>query len=137
MHHNNRDIPPDVLECMTEVRYIYIVSYNIFCNGEEKMETVTARVPEELFRDIVEIERQEKAERAEVIRKLLDRAVREWKLKRSLEMLREGKTTFRTAAKMAGLTYVEMFDEVERAGIPIRYSMAELQADLSELKKRK
>jgi predicted HTH domain antitoxin len=101
------------------------------------METVTARVPEELFRDIVEIERQEKAERAEVIRKLLDRAVREWKLKRSLEMLREGKTTFRTAAKMAGLTYVEMLDEVERAGIPIRYSMAELQADLSELKKRK
>ncbi len=101
------------------------------------METVTARVPEELFRDIIEIERQEKAERAEVIRKLLDRAVRGWKLKRSLEMLRDGKITFRTAAKMAGLTYVELLDEVERAGIPIGYSVAELQADLAGLKKRK
>lgn len=101
------------------------------------METVTARVPEELFRDIIEIERQEKSERAEVIRKLLDGAVRRWKLKKSLEMLRDGKTTFRTAAKMAGLTYVELLDEVERAGIPIGYSVAELQADLAELKKRK
>lgn len=98
---------------------------------------MTARVPDELFRDIVEIERQEKTERAEVIRKLLDGAVRGWKLKRSLEMLRDGKITFRTAAKLAGLTYVELLDQVERAGIPIGYSVAELQADLAELKKRK
>ena len=102
-----------------------------------KMETVTARIPEALFRDLKEIEREEKAERAEVIRKLLDDAVREWKVKKALEKLREGKITFRTAAKLAGLTYVQMLDQVERAGIPIGYSMQELQADLAEPMRKK
>jgi len=101
------------------------------------METVTARVPEDLFRDIKEIEKEDKAERAEVIRKLLDGAVREWKLRRALEKLREGHVTLRTAAKLAGLTYVEMLDQVAEAGIPIGYSIAELQADLAGLKKEK
>lgn len=98
---------------------------------------MTARVPEELFRDIEEIEIEEKAERAEVIRKLLNDAVREWKLKKALEKLRSGRITFRTAAKMAGLTYVEMLDQVEKANIPIAYSMVELQADLAMLEKEK
>jgi len=102
-----------------------------------KMETVTARVPEVLFQDIKEIEKEEKTERAEVIRKLLDDAVKEWKLKKALEKLRDGRITFRTAAKIAGLTYVEMLDQVEKASIPIGYSVADLQADLSALKKRK
>lgn len=101
------------------------------------MGVVTARVPEDLFQDIREIEREEKAERAEVIRRLLDEAVSRWKLKKALEKLRDGKITFRTAAKMAGLTYIELLDQVERADIPIKYSMADLQADLAELKREK
>jgi len=108
----------------------------MYCNGD-KVETITARIPDDLFRAIREIELEEKAERAEIIRKLLDKAVREWKLSRALEMLRNGKTTFRTAAKMAGLTYVEMLDEVERSGIPIDYSATELQTDLAVLRKER
>lgn len=102
-----------------------------------KMETVTARIPEALFRNLQQIEREEKAERAEIIRKLLDDAVKGWKVKKALEKLREGKVTFRTAAKLAGLTYVQMLDQVERAGIPIGYSVRELQADLAKLKRKK
>lgn len=101
------------------------------------MGVITARVPDDLFQDIKEIEREEKAERAEVVRKLLDKAIDEWKLKRAIEMLKDGRITFRTAAKKAGLTYVEMLDQVERAGIPIGYSVADLQADLAELKRKK
>jgi predicted HTH domain antitoxin len=100
------------------------------------MGTVIARIPEELSKDIKMIEREEKTEQAQVIRKLLCNAVREWKLKKALEKL-SGRITFRTATKLAGLTYVEMLDQVERAGIPITYSIEELQTDLAMLKKEK
>jgi len=39
------------------------------------MEVLTTRIPDDLLRDIQEIEKDERSERAEVVRKLLDRAV--------------------------------------------------------------
>lgn len=101
------------------------------------MKTVTARVPKELLQDIKEIEREEKTERAEVVRRLLDDAAKRWKLKKALDKLREGNITLRTAAKIAGLSYLEMLDEAERAGITIGYDLSNLQADLEMLKKEK
>ncbi|KXB02239.1 hypothetical protein AKJ44_01045 [candidate division MSBL1 archaeon SCGC-AAA261F17] len=101
------------------------------------METVTARIPKDLLQDLKEIESEEKTERAEVIRKLLDDAVKEWKVKKALEKLRDGKVTFRTAAKLAGLTYVQMLDQAEQANIPLEYSMKDLEADLVKLKGKK
>jgi len=95
-----------------------------------KVQTVTTRVPDEIYQDIKKIESEEKTERAEVIRRLLAEAIKRWKLKRALDTLREGKVTLRSAAKLAGLTYIEMIDEVEKAGIPIDYTMADLQLDL-------
>jgi predicted HTH domain antitoxin len=62
------------------------------------------------------IESEEKAERAEVIRRLLEDAIKRWKLKKALDYLREGRMTLRSAAKLAGLTYIEMMDEAEKAG---------------------
>ncbi|KXB03494.1 hypothetical protein AKJ48_03825 [candidate division MSBL1 archaeon SCGC-AAA261O19] len=101
------------------------------------METITARIPKDLLQDLKEIESEEKTERAEVIRKLLDGAVKEWKVKKALEKLRDGKVTFRTAAKLAGLTYVQMLDQAEQANIPLEYSMKDLEADLVKLKGKK
>lgn len=63
-------------------------------------------------------------------------AIKRWKLKRALDTLREGKITLRSAAKLAGLTYIEMMDEVEKAGIPADYSIADLQLDLETVKKK-
>lgn len=100
------------------------------------LQTITTRVPEEMYRDIKKIEGEEKTERAEVIRKLLAEAIKRWKLKKALEFLREGKMTFRSAAKLAGLTYVEMLDEVERAGVPVGYTVSDLQLDLEAIKKK-
>jgi len=66
----------------------------------------------------------------------LAEAIKRWKLKRALDTLREGKITLRSAAKLAGLTYIEMMDEVEKAGIPADYSIADLQLDLETVKKK-
>jgi predicted HTH domain antitoxin len=55
--------------------------------------------------------------------------------KEALEYLREGRMTLRSAAKLAGLTYLEMMDEAEKAGIPLNYITADLQLDLKAIKK--
>lgn len=101
------------------------------------METITARVPDEIYQDIKRIEEEEKTERAEVIRRLLSDAIKRWKLKKALDMLRDGKATLRTAAKHAGLTYIEMLDEAEAIGIPIGYTPSDLKLDLEAVKKEK
>jgi len=100
------------------------------------LQTITTRVADEIYLDIKKIESEEKTERAEVIRRLLAEAIKRWKLKKALENLREGKMTIRTAAKLAGLTYIEMMDEVEKADIPIEYTLADLQLDLEAVKKK-
>ena len=101
-----------------------------------RLQTITTRVPDEIYQDIKKIEIEEKAERAEVIRRLLADAIKRWKLKRALDDLREGKMTLRSAAKSAGLTYIQMMDEAEKASIPIGYTMADLQLDLEAVKKK-
>lgn len=101
------------------------------------METVTARIPEELLRDIRKIESEEGTERAEVIRKLLAEAVRAWKMRKALEMVRERKASMRTAARYAGVKYLELLDEIEKETIPIDYTLSELRADLEALKKER
>lgn len=102
----------------------------------KRLQTITTRVPDEIYQDIKKIEGEEKAERAEVIRRLLAEAIKRRKLKRALETLREGKMTLRSAAKLAGLTYIEMMDEVEKAGIPVDYTVANLRIELDAIKKK-
>ena len=98
------------------------------------MKTVTARIPDSLLKDLEGIEREEKAERANIIRRLLDNAVKNWKIKGALHKLNDGRITRRTAAKQAGLTYVEMLDRAKEADISVGYSMEDLQRDLTGLK---
>jgi len=81
------------------------------------MEVLTTRIPEDLLEAIREIERDERAERAEVVRRLLDRAVHEWKLAKALRMISEGRWTVRRAAKFAGLGYHEILEKMSEQGI--------------------
>ncbi len=100
------------------------------------MKTVTTRVSEDLLKKLEKIEREEKADRAAIIRKLLDNAVRDWELDRALDKLRKGRITLRTAARKAGLTYVEMLDRAKKAGIQIGYTTEDLQNDLAEIEEQ-
>ncbi|KXA91044.1 hypothetical protein AKJ57_02720 [candidate division MSBL1 archaeon SCGC-AAA259A05] len=97
------------------------------------MKTITTRISEDLLEKLEEIEREEKADRAAVIRRLLDKAVGNWKVEKALDELREGRTTLRTAARKADLTYVEMLDRAKEAGIQLGYTAEDLRDDLAEL----
>ncbi len=97
------------------------------------MKTITTRISEDLLKKLEEIEQDEKADRATIIRKLLDKAVGDWKIEKALEELREGRITLRTAARKAELTYVEMLDRAKEAGIQLGYTAEDLQNDLANL----
>lgn len=94
------------------------------------MKVITARIPDKEVHDLLLIEREEKIDRAEAIRKLLADSIKKWKIEKALSLLKERKATIRTAARLAEISYVEMMDLASDSGIDIGYSLKELQKDL-------
>ena len=93
------------------------------------MKVITARIEDAYFEDLKRIEKEEQTERAEVMRKLLANAIKGWKMKKAMELLRGHKITLRKAAEDAGVSYVEMLDQASQEGIASGYTLKELQKD--------
>ena len=95
------------------------------------MKVISVRIEEKQFEDMKRIEREEQTERAEVMRKLLANAIKEWKVKKALELLKEHKATLRRAAKLADVSYIEILGLASKADIDIGYSLKDLRKDLA------
>lgn len=93
------------------------------------MKIVTVRIDDKYFEDLREIEKDEQIERAEVMRKLLAKAIKEWKIKKALDLLKEHKITLRKAASIADVTYSEIIDLASKVDIDIGYDLKELRKD--------
>ncbi len=92
------------------------------------MNVVTARVNEETYKDLKYLMSVEQVDQAELIRRLLDKAVAEEKMQLALSKLREQKITIRKAAELAGVSYTEMFDRANEENIDCGYSLEDLSA---------
>jgi predicted HTH domain antitoxin len=100
-------------------------------------EVVSTRVPEDMARDLVEIEKEEQSDRATVVRKLLSKAISQWKLERALSLYGDGKITLWKAALIAGLSLWEMVEIVRKRKIPVRYAFDDFREDFeAALKER-
>ena len=95
------------------------------------MKVITSRIPEKYFKDLEMIQKEEKIDRAEAVRRLLTKAISEWKKERVLTLLKDHKITIRTAASMADVTYIEMLELAQH--IDIGYDLEELERDLETL----
>jgi len=94
-------------------------------------EIISTRIPDDVARDLKQIENEEKTDRATIIRKLLTRAIEEWKTERSLRLYQEGKITLWRAARLAGVTLREMMEQAARRGIQFRYTAKDLEEDIN------
>ncbi len=94
------------------------------------LEVLTTRVPDDLLKAIREIEREDRAERAEVVRRLLDKAVRDWRIAKALKMVQEGRWTLRRASAFAGLKYYEILDRMAETGVDSGPTLRELREGL-------
>ena len=94
-------------------------------------EIISTRIPEEIARDLKEIEKEEQTDRATLVRKLLARAIEQWKMERALRLYREGKVTLWRAAKLGGITLREMMELAAKQGIQFKYTSKDLEEDIN------
>jgi len=91
---------------------------------------IATRIDRELLAQIKQIEKEMRAGRAEVIRQLLDEGVKQYRLRRALALLREGKVTVSRAAEMAGVSVWDIVEFMRSKKIPIPYGAEELRKSL-------
>lgn len=70
--------------------------------------------------------------RAEALRRLIDRGLRETRLDLAMDLLRLGKVTRGKAAEIAGVEIHDILEQVRVRGIPNGYTGADLDRDLRE-----
>jgi predicted HTH domain antitoxin len=96
----------------------------------KKEQIVGSRLPEELLKDLETIERLEQTDRSTTVRKLLHRAVGEWKREYYARQYGEGKMTLARAAAEAGVSLWEMMDYVRQKKIAAQYDLEEFRKDV-------
>ncbi|SNQ60668.1 UPF0175 family protein [Candidatus Methanoperedens nitratireducens] len=79
--------------------------------------SVSARIPEDVFKELEAFMREESLEKSASIRKLLAEGLQHWKEERALKSLEEGKVSFLKASEMAGLSVWDFTDLVREKGI--------------------
>jgi len=95
-----------------------------------EMRATSVRLPKEMLDEIERLSREEGVDRGTLIRRLLADSLREYRIRRALELYRDGRVSLWRAAEMAGITYREALEELKRRNIPFRYGPEDLEADL-------
>ena len=91
---------------------------------------IATRVDRELLEQIEQIEKEVRADRSEVIRRLLDEGVKQYQTKKAIELLRDGKVTVSRAAEIAGVSIWDMLEIMHMKKIPIPYGAEDLRKSL-------
>jgi predicted HTH domain antitoxin len=97
---------------------------------------VGTRVPGKLVRDLEVIETAEQSDRSTTVRKLLVRAVRDWKLEHYARAYGKAQFTLARAAQAAGVTFWEMTAYLQANKVPAQYDADDLGSDLARIKAR-
>jgi predicted HTH domain antitoxin len=97
------------------------------------LKPLAVRVPAELEREILEIIKREKLDKATVVRNLLEAGITQWRKQTAIELLQEGKVTFAKAADIAKLSLWEFADLVKQCNIEwVRYEAEDVEKDFKE-----
>jgi predicted HTH domain antitoxin len=100
------------------------------------LETVTARLPQEMLREVERLAEKLKVDRSELIRRLLDFAIQHQRIEDASEAYREGAVTLWKAAEMAGVSLRMMMSLVKEKRIPVPYTLDDLWRDVEYVKRK-
>ncbi|MBI4219615.1 MAG: UPF0175 family protein [Chloroflexi bacterium] len=95
---------------------------------------IASRVPDDLAADLKRIEEIEHLDRSSAVRRLLYKAVRDWKLEYVSEQYRESRVTLEKAAEYAGVPVREMMDYLRQRKVPAQYDLEDFEHDLKVIK---
>ncbi|MCJ7456598.1 UPF0175 family protein [Candidatus Bathyarchaeota archaeon] len=102
----------------------------------KKEELVAARLPRSLVLDLKKIENAEQSDRSTVLRKLLYRAVTDWKKEHAAKLYAEGKVTLERAAMDSGASVREMMEYLKARKVPAQYDVEDLEEDMRSFYER-
>ena len=101
----------------------------------KKERIVSTRLPLELVRELELIEDVEQSDRSTTVRRLLAKAIRQWKLEHYACLYWDGKLTLARAARDAGVSLWEMVDYARARKVPAQYDLEDLNRDLGTIQK--
>ena len=97
------------------------------------LKPLAVRIPPELEKEIIEITKKEKLDKATVVRNLLETGITEWRKQTALELLQEGKATFAKAADIAKLSLWEFADLLKQRNIEwVRFEPEDIEKEFKE-----
>jgi predicted HTH domain antitoxin len=97
---------------------------------------VGSRLPVGLVQDLEMIERIEQTDRSTAVRKLLHRAVGDWKREYYARQYGDGCMTLARAARDAGVSLWEMMSYVRQRRIAAQYDLDDLRNDMETVLQR-
>lgn len=95
--------------------------------------TLTTRVDDELAKLIDEIAKQEGMDRSTIMRRFLNKAVKDWLIEKNLKDYEEGRITLWQAAENCSLSLWEIINEAEKRGVKVPYTLEDLKEDVEDL----
>lgn len=101
-----------------------------------KEELVATRLPRSLVLDLKKIESAEQSDRSTVLRKLLYRAVTDWKKEHAAKLYAEGRVSLERAAVDSGASVREMMEYLKARKTPAQYDVEDLEEDMKSFYKR-
>lgn len=96
--------------------------------------TFTSRLPDDMVKEIERIAQIEKLDKSSVIRRLLNRAIPEWKLEYALKLYQNGEISIGKAAELSSISIWEFMEKLSQYKIPLNYNLEDLESDLKLVK---
>ena len=97
------------------------------------LKPLAVRVPVELDKEISEIIKKEKLDKATIVRNLLEIGITEWRKQTAIELLSKGKATFAEASDIAKLSLWEFADLVKQFNVEwVRFEPEEIEKEFKE-----
>jgi|Deesub1362B_J571_1020462.scaffolds.fasta_scaffold00505_15 predicted HTH domain antitoxin len=97
------------------------------------MKVKTVRLREDRIKEIDKIAKEEGKQSAEVLREIIEKGLREYKIERAIEEYQRGLHSQGAAAEKAGLSVQEFHQELKRRGFTLRMDAKLIEAELKDL----
>ena len=102
----------------------------------KKEQMVGTRLPAEMVRELELIENAEQSDRSTTVRRLLAKAIQDWKLEHYARLYGENKVSMACAAEEAGVSIWEMMDYARARKIAAQYDLDDFERDMETVYRR-
>ena len=97
----------------------------------------TARLPNEIIKNLKEIAEKEKLDTSSVIRRLLAKAIEEWRIDYALEQYKKGEFSFGQLAKFAEISVWDIPLLLKGKRVHLNYDLEEFEKELKNIEWKK